>query len=247
MVLDKLVNLHPRALMPLRSFRHRFAVFAESNRERRGREVRGEAGAPATGARWRRCLTALSRIYLGGERALVRRALSDPYFPVTKYWCLNAEGFAAEPASAPMSPRRLSRRVAAHLSRWVRTFLAIRRDLALAQQERRMAGVKLGGSPLKGPPDGGWCDLCGSCCEIRGGSSEFPAPFVPPRRWISYFRGDFSRDQRFCPFLLEYFATSAFFCTIYDVKPRCCGAFDREECAFLKADLARERAAAGGS
>jgi len=233
--------------MPLRSFRHRFAVFAESNRERRGREVRGEAGAPATGARWRRCLTALSRIYLGGERALVRRALSDPYFPVTKYWCLNAEGFAAEPASAPMSPRRLSRRVAAHLSRWVRTFLAIRRDLALAQQERRMAGVKLGGSPLKGPPDGGWCDLCGSCCEIRGGSSEFPAPFVPPRRWISYFRGDFSRDQRFCPFLLEYFATSAFFCTIYDVKPRCCGAFDREECAFLKADLARERAAAGGS
>lgn len=245
MVLDKVVNLHPRALMPLRSFRHRFAVFAESNRERRGREVRGEAGAPATGARWRRGLTAMSRIYLGGERALVRRALSDPYFPVTKYWCLNAEGFAAEPASAPMSPRRLSRRVAAHLSRWVRTFLAIRRDLALAQQEGRMAGVRLGGSPLKGPPDGGWCDLCGSCCEIRGGSSEFPAPFVPPRRWNSYFRGDFSRDQRFCPFLLEYFATSAFVCSIYDVKPRCCWVFDREECAFLKADLAKERAATG--
>jgi len=125
-------------------------------------------------------------------------------------------------------------------------FLAMRRDLALAQHEEEVAGVKLDGSHLEGPPDGGWCDLCGSCCEIRGGPPDFPTGFAPPRRWIRYFRGDLSRDQRFCPFLLEYFATSAFFCSIYDVKPRCCWAFDREECAFLKADLARERAATGG-
>jgi hypothetical protein len=205
--------------------------------------MRGKAGAPVTGARWRRSLAALSRIYLGGERALVRRALSDPYFPLTKYWRLNAEGFAAEPASAPISARRLTRRMAAHLSHWVRAFLAIRRDLTLAQQEGRMGGMKFGGSPQEGPPDGGWCDLCGTCCEIRGGPPDFTAGFAPPRRWIRYFRGDISRDQRFCPFLLEYFATSAFVCSIYEVKPRCCWAFGREECAFLKADLAREQTA----
>ena len=240
-------SLPPGLSMPVRSFRSRVSAFAESNSERRAREVRGEAGAPATGARWRRRLTALSRPYLGGERALVRRALSDPYFPVTKYWRLNAEGFAAEPASAPMSPRRLTRRLASHLSRWARVFLTIRRDLALVQREGRRAGVKPGGSPQEGPPDGDWCDLCGSCCEIRGGLPDFPAGFTPPRRWLRYFRGDLSRDQRFCPFLLEYFATAAFFCSIYDVKPRCCWVFDREECAFLKADLARERAATGRS
>jgi hypothetical protein len=245
MVVDKLVNLHPRTLMSLRSFHHRFAAFAESTRDRRGREVRGEAGAEATGAQWRRRLTAVSRLYLGGERTLVRRALSHPYFPVTKYWRLNAEGFAAEPASNPMSPRRLTRRMALHLSRWAGTFLAIRRDLALMRQEGRPAGVKLGGLPQEGPPDGDWCDLCGSCCEIRGGFPDFLAALAPPGRWIRYFRGDLSRDQRFCPFLLEYFATSAFLCSIYDVKPRCCWVFDREECAFLKADLARERAETG--
>jgi hypothetical protein len=228
--------------MPVRSFHRRFAAFAESTRERRGRQVRGDADTPATGTRWRRRLTALSRLYLGGERALVRRALSDPYFPVSKYRRLNAEGFAAEPPSAPMSPRRLTRRMAAHLSRWARTFLTIRRDLTLARQEGRPAGLKLGGSPQEAPPDGDWCDLCGSCCEIRGGLPDFPAGVAPPRRWIRYFRGDLSRDQRFCPFLLEYFATSAFVCSIYDVKPRCCWAFDRDECAFLKADLARELA-----
>jgi len=231
--------------MSLRSFHHRFATFAESTRERRGREVHGEADTPASGTRWRRRLTAVSRLYLGGERALVRRALSDPYFPMTKYWRLNAEGFAAELASAPISPRRLTRRMAFHLSRWARTFLAIRRDLSLLRQEGRPAGVKLGGSPQEGLPEGDWCDLCGCCCEIRGGPPDFLHGFVPPRRWIRYFRGDLSRDQRFCPFLLEYFATSAFVCSIYDVKPRCCWVFDREECAFLKADLARERAATG--
>ena len=231
--------------MPVRTFRSRFLALAESNYERRARAVGSEAGAPAAGARWRRSLTALSRLYLGGERALVRRALSDPFFPVTKYWRLNAEGFAAEPASALMSPRRLTRRLAAHLSLWARVFLTIRRDRARVQQEGRPAGVKPGGSPPEGPPEGDWCDLCGSCCEIRGGLPEFPTGFTPPRRWLRYFRGDLSRDQRFCPFLLEGFATSAFVCSIYEVKPRCCWAFDREECAFLKADLARERAATG--
>ena len=229
--------------MSLRSFHHRFAAFAASTRERRAREVRGEAGAPATGARWRRRLTALSRLYPGGDRALVRRALSHPYFPVTKYWRLDAEGFAGEPASAPMSPRRQTRRLAAQLSRWARTFLTIRRDVALVQQEGRRARVQSDGSRQEGPPDADWCDLCGSCCEIRGGLPEFPAGFTPPRHWIRYFRGDLSRDQRFCPFLIEYFAASASLCAIYDVKPRCCWAFDREECTFLKGDLARERAA----
>jgi hypothetical protein len=223
--------------MSLRSFHTRFAAFAESSRERPAREVRG--------ARWRRRLTALSLCYPGGERALVRRALSDPYFPVTKYWRLNAEGFAAEPASAPMSPRRLTRRMVAHLSRWARMFLTIRRDRALVQRDGQRTGVKPGGSPQEGLPDGDWCDRCGSCCEIRGGAPDFPAGFTPPRRWIRYFRGDLSRDQRFCPFLLEDFASSAFVCGIYAVKPLCCWAFDREECAFLKADLARERAATG--
>ena len=241
MIFDKLLNLHPRTFTSPRSFHYRFAAFAESIRERRAKEVRGEAGVPATGTRWRRRLTALSRVYPGGERALVRRALSDPYFPVTKYRQLNAEGFAAEPASIPMSPRRLTRRMAFHLNRWARTFLTIRHDLALVQQQGWRAGVEPRGSPHEGPPDGDWCDLCGSCCEIRGGPPDFPAGFAPPRRWIRYFRGDLSRDQRFCPFLLEYFATSAFVCSIYEVKPRCCWVFDREECAFLKADLARER------
>lgn len=241
MVFDKLLNPHPRALASPRSFHYRFVALAESTRGRRAKEVRGEAGASAKLSRWRRRLTALSRFYSGGERALVRRALSDPYFPVTKYRQLNAEGFAAEPASIPMSPRRLTRRMTAHLSRWARTFLTIRCDLALAEQPGPRAGVKPRGSPHEGPPDGDWCDLCGSCCEIRGGPPDFPAGFTTPRRWIRYFRGDLSRDQRFCPFLLEYFATSAFICSIYDVKPRCCWAFDREECAFLKADVARER------
>jgi hypothetical protein len=229
--------------MSLRSFNHRFAAFAESCRERRVREIRSQAGVPAAGARWRRSVTALSRLCLRGERALLRRALSDPYFPVTKYWQLNAEGFAAEQASLPRSPRRLTRRMAAHLSRWARAFLSIRRDLAQVREEGRRAGVNPGGSPDEGSPDGGWCDLCGSCCEIRGGLPDFPAGFTPPQRWIRYFRGDLSTDQRFCPFLLEYFATSVFLCSIYDVKPRCCRAFDREECAFLKADLARAREA----
>ncbi|HVO85006.1 MAG TPA: hypothetical protein VMU60_11330 [Syntrophobacteria bacterium] len=243
MVFDKVLNLQPRALASPRSFHCRFVALAESTRERRAQEVRGGASAPANLSRWRRRLTALSGLYPGGERVLVRRALSDPYFPMTKYRQLNAEGFAAERMSAPMSPRRLTRRMAVHLSLWARTFLAIRRDVALVRHEGRPAGVTLGGSPQEGPPEGDWCDLCGCCCEIRGGLPDFPARFAPPRRWIRYFHGDLSRDQRFCPFLLEYFATSAFVCSIYDVKPRCCSAFDREECVFLKADLARERGA----
>lgn len=232
--------------MSLRSFRHRFAALAESNHEQRARETCGEAGAPATGALWWRSLGAVSRIYLGGERTLVRRALADPYFPVTMFWRLNVEGFATEPASQGMSPRRLTLRMVAHLGRWVRMFAAIRRDLALLRGEGRVCRLRRTGSPREGPPDGGWCDFCGSCCEIRGGPPDFAAGFVPPRQWIRYFRGDASRDQRFCPFLVEYYATSTFFCAIYPMKPRCCWSFDREECSFLRADLARERAARSG-
>jgi hypothetical protein len=223
-------------------------TFADHTRLRRLLELRGEPDPmPEVRRRWQESLCSLTLFYGKVEDGEVAaRALADPYFPVTMLQRLNVEAFATGPQGAGVSEGQVGTMIAADLLEWAKIFLSIRSDLASLNRGGRISGLGLTGSVREFLPEGGWCDYCGGCCEIRGGPPEFSGDFTPPDRWLRYFRGDACEHQRFCPFLFEYFATARFFCSVYKVKPRCCWAFGREECDFLKEDVARERAERSG-
>lgn len=226
------------------SFHRRFIEFCELSSHRRALELKsGSSLNSETLSRWRETLDLLKGCYQQiRKRELVVKALVDPYFPLNKLKKLNVEQFVAEPKFADLTENALAKIVAEHLLKWTEIFLSIREDLAKLGREGHVFGMGLTHFPDEGLPEAGWCDYCGGCCEIRGGPPEFTGSFAPPDSWREYFRGDGCEHQRFCPFLFEYFATGKFFCSIYQVKPKCCWAFDRDECEFLQSDVAREQA-----
>jgi hypothetical protein len=227
--------------MLLSTFNHLFLDFCQINRLRRAEEIQGK-GELDLGA-WYEGLDALTSCYqLPGERQLLAEVLSDPYFPFTKLKKLNLEALAREPQLSDMSEDSLGRIAAKHLLEWAKIFRAIRLDLRTINKDGQVSSMSLRGIPEETIPPTNNCTHCGSCCEIRGGPAEFTGSIEPPREWLIYFRGDGISYQRFCPFLFEYFATGKFFCSIYLIKPKCCWEFDREECDFLQADVAREQA-----
>ncbi|MBW2070361.1 MAG: hypothetical protein JRI89_03810 [Deltaproteobacteria bacterium] len=203
-----------------------------AGQERAARDVR---------AAWQESLHNLAAIYQEIEQQLVvAEALTDPYFPLNKLGLLNIENFTTDPRSTHLSQEQLSEAMIRHLYQWAVIFLTIRRDIRALSRSRQIGTMSLTGSPAEQLPEAGWCDYCGCCCEIPGGLPEFSGGFAPPQQWLFYYNGDGCTYQRFCPFLFEYFASGRFFCSIYLVKPVGCWAFDREECSFLKRDLARE-------
>lgn len=226
------------------SFHKRFIEFCELNSHCRALELEtGSSLNSETLNSWQETLDLLKDCYQQSrERELVAKALVDPYFPLSKLRKLNVEQFAAEPKFADLTENVLAKIVAEHLLKWTEIFLSIREDLAKLDRTGQVSGMGLTGSPNENLPEAGWCDYCGGCCEIRGGPPEFTGSFAPPGRWHAYFSGDGCEHQRFCPFLFEYFASSKFFCSIYQVKPKCCWVFDRDECEFLQNDVAREQA-----
>jgi hypothetical protein len=228
--------------MPTSSFHQRFIAFYDLNRRQRELELLRQAD-PKTLSRWHDALDSLASCYQPTrERELVTKGLSDPYFPFSKLRKLNVEQFSREPGFADLSEASLARISAEHLLRWVEIFLSIRQDLKNLNDHSEIFTVQLLDPPQESLPEATWCEYCGRCCEIRGGIPEFRGISRLPSLWYVYFRGDGCDYQRFCPFLFEYFATAKFFCAIYEIKPRCCWEFDREECEFLQKDVARERA-----
>lgn len=227
--------------MVLSAFNQLFFDFCQINRKRRELELDDKSELVLNG--WYEALDSLMGCYqLDGERQLLVEALSDPYFPLTKLLKLNVEELGREPGFTDVSKEGLARVAAKHLLAWAKIFLSIRLDLRSLSNQGQVSSMRLQGSPKETIPDTSRCNHCGCCCEIRGGPPEFTGSIEPPSHWIVYFRGDACRYQRFCPFLFEYFSTGQFFCSIYQVKPKCCWEFDREECDFLQKDVARERA-----
>ena len=228
--------------MPTSSFHQRFIALCDLNRRQRELELLRQSD-PKTLSRWHDALDSLASCYQQGrDRELVIKGLSDPYFPFSKLRKLNVEQFSREPGFADFSEASLARISAEHLLRWVEIFLSIRQDLKNLNDHSEIFTVQLLDPPQESLPEAIWCEYCGRCCEIRGGIPEFRGISRLPSLWYVYFRGDGCDYQRFCPFLFEYFATAKFFCAIYEIKPRCCWEFDREECEFLQKDVARERA-----
>jgi hypothetical protein len=234
-----------RQTRPVPAFLEQLGEFVDCNRQRRTMELQGEAGTtPEVLNRWEEARWLLTLHYKQAEdRVTLERALADPYFPLSMLHRLNAVQFVAEPQLAGLPEPQLAAMLASHLLEWARIFLSIRGDLAGLNRDGRVSSLGLTDSAQESLPEGGWCDYCGGCCEIRGGPPEFTGDFTPPSRWLNYFHGDACEHQRFCPFLFEYFATGRFFCSIYHVKPRCCWTFGRDECEFLKMDVARQRTA----
>ncbi len=234
--------------MDATAFHKRFIAFCELNHPSRTLETRGEAKlGSATLSSWQKALDLLLEFYhQAHERVLVERALADPYFPLSMLRKLNLEEIRKEPKLVGLSAETLGRIAVDHLLSWAEIFLHIRQDLTSLNGHGQVSSMRLLGSPLERLPKSSWCDYCGGCCEIRGGPPEFTGNFPTPQRWSVYFRGDGCRHQRFCPFLFEYFATGRFFCSIYRVKPKCCWAFDRDECDFLKKEVAGDLSAKHG-
>ena len=229
--------------MSVSSFPRLFITFCEFNRRLRELEILGKS-EPEILSRWHEALHSLVVFYRhSSERELLLRALADPYFPLSKLRKLNAEEFMKETEGVELNDEGKSRAVAGHILKWAEIFLSIRQELERLNQSGLISSICLSGTPLEGLPKTGYCDHCGGCCEIRGGPTEFTASFELPSSWPLYFRGDGCASQRFCPFLFEYFASGRFFCSIYQVKPKCCWEFGREECEFLQSEVTRERTA----
>ena len=230
--------------MVISAFNQLLFDFCQINRKRWELELHHKSevnSRPLKG--WREALDSLMGCYqLSGEDQLLVKALSDPYFPLTKLLKLNIETFGREPRFRDLSGEDLGRIAADHLLEWANIFLSIRLDLERLNKHGQVSRMKLQGSAKETIPATTLCKHCGGCCEIRGGPPEFTGSIGPPSHWIVYFSGDGSKYQRFCPFLFEYFTTGKFFCSIYQIKPQCCWEFDREECDFLQKDLAREQA-----
>jgi hypothetical protein len=229
--------------MPTSSFLRRFTSFCELTGRRRGLELLGQSD-PELLSRWHESLDSVTACYQQvRQRKLLARALADPYFPLSKLRKLNVEKMAVERGFVDLPGKVLAKLTAEHLLKWAGIFLSIRKELESLNESVMVSSITMSGTPQEVLPETGWCDHCGGCCEIRGGPPEFTTSFELPRRWQLYFRGDGCKLQRFCPFLFEYFATAKFFCSIYQIKPKCCWEFDREECEFLRTDVAREQAA----
>ncbi len=223
------------------SFLRRFIAFCDLNRRQRELELLGQAD-PKILSPWHEALDSLTSCYQQArERELVRKGLSDPYFPLSKLQKLNVEEFSREPGFADFSEESLAKISAEHLLNWAKIFLSIQQDLKNLNNHGEMSTMRLLDPPQEPLPEMIWCEYCGGCCEIRGGFPDFSGSSKLPSLWYVYFRGDGCEYQRFCPFLFEYFATAKFFCAIYKIKPKCCWEFDREECEFLQKDVARER------
>ena len=238
-VKSRMVNLKT---MDVAAFHGLFIEFCELNRQYRSLELWGETSQEReTVSRKQKALDSLVEIYSQAHhRALLRRVLGDPYFPLNMLRKLNLEWFVKEPGFTGLSEDSLGRIAAEHLVDWAEMFYRIRQYLRSLNSHSQVSSMELTGSPQECLPESSWCDYCGGCCEIRGGPAEFTGGFEPPEWWVLYFHGDGCRHQRFCPFLFEYYATGKFFCSIYRVKPECCWAFDRDECEFLQKDVARQ-------
>ena len=230
---------------PISEFQQRFIESCELNCQLRKLELHGQSDSdPGLLSRRQQALESLLALYLGAaDRSIVATAITDPYFPLTMLRKLNVVELAREPRFVELTDERLGEIMSEQLLKWAEMFLSIRRDVTRLNTDAHVSNLKLTGSPQEVLPDGGWCNYCGGCCEIRGGPPEFTGPFSPPDYWLVYFHGDGCDHQRFCPFLFEYFASGKYFCAIYKVKPTCCWEFGQEECEFLQEDLGRKNAA----
>ena len=230
--------------MVISAFNQLLFDFCQINRKRWELELHHKSevnSRPLKG--WHGALDSLMGCYqLSGEDQLLVKALSDPYFPLTKLLKLNVEEFVREPWLKELSEEYLGRIAINHLLEWAKIFLSIRLDLGRLNKYGQVSSMKLQGSAKETIPTTTLCNHCGCCCEIRGGPPEFTCSIGLPSQWTVYFSVHGCKYQRFCPFLFEYFASGRFFCSIYQIKAQCCWEFDREECDFLQKDMAREQA-----
>jgi len=163
------------------------------------------------------------------ERALLRRALLDPYFPLAM-----VEGTLLADVDGMrffISKRRaeLEWFNARELIRQARAFVRLRTDIEISFDPGTVTCIPLDGRrhPL---PDEQWCTLCGVCCEIGGVPPEPPAGINYPEHWYTYLAGGAVANQQLCPFLFQYFGEARFFCAIHQVKPVACHLFDEDAC-----------------
>jgi hypothetical protein len=163
------------------------------------------------------------------ERALLRRALLDPYFPlamVARTLFTDVDGMRffigkRRPEVEWFNLRELIRQAEA--------FVRLRTDIETFFDPMTVTCIPLDGQkhPL---PDDQWCTLCGACCEIGGVPPEPPIGICYPGHWYTYLAGGAVDNQQLCPFLFQYFGEARFFCAIHRVKPVACREFDEEAC-----------------
>lgn len=159
----------------------------------------------------------------------LRPVLVDPYFPsgmvaATIFSDVTGMRFFINKSRPELEPI-----LARELIEWAAAFARIRRDIESLFDPAGITCIPLDGTrhPL---PDGQWCNLCGICCRIGGVPPEPPAGIRLPDPWPALLAGERLGNQQVCPFLFQYFGESRYFCSIHQVKPMACRAFDAADC-----------------
>ena len=171
----------------------------------------------------------LSLCASGSEISLLRQALLDPYFPLgmleqTVFSDVDGMRFFIYKRRPDLEPV-----LAAELGKYSEAFVRIRLDIETLFDPMTITCIPLDGQKHQLPGDQ-WCTLCGICCQIGGVPPEPPAGISYPDHWYKYLAGGAVDNQQFCPFLLQYFGESRFFCAIHQIKPMSCRSFAEQEC-----------------
>ncbi len=152
----------------------------------------------------------------------VEEALCDPFFPLTLYAKHHLPNRKEGVQRIPRAGRDL-----ALLSRM---YLRVRRDIDRWFGNGKVTCVDLNGDAAQEVRGGGWCTLCGECCQLSGTIPDPPEPIRYPGYWYAYIAGNGPVRQRYCPFLFELPPQGLFFCAIHQVKPLTCVACGRDAC-----------------
>ncbi len=163
------------------------------------------------------------------ERALLRQALLDPYFPLAMVegtLFADVDGMRFFVGKRRAEVERFNAR---ELIRQAEAFVRLRTDIETFFDLGTVTCVPLDGR-RHALPDDQWCTLCGVCCQIGGVPPEPPAGIRYPEHWYTYLAGGAVENQQLCPFLFQYFGEARFFCAIHHIKPVACREFDEEAC-----------------
>ncbi|WP_073041805.1 hypothetical protein [Desulfacinum infernum] len=199
-------------------------------------ELREEIPKPRPETR-RALRSLLAHPFFSPHARTVEAALWDPYFPLgmirrTILADVTGMRFFIN-KTRPDIQEALSLQVAAAAD----LFLEAKRDLVRVADPKTVTCVPLDGR-LHPLPSGGWCRLCGTCCQIGGVQAEPPPGVGYPPRWVAMIEGSAHPHQQLCPFLFQYFGRDIYFCAIHRIKPRACAGFGPEDCARCRTDIA---------
>jgi hypothetical protein len=171
----------------------------------------------------------LSRYQAKEEVFILRQALLDPYFPLgmlerTLFADVVGMRFFINKKRPDLEPA-----LAVELLEWAAAFLRIRHDIQTVFNPETITCIPVDGM-RHNLPSGQWCTLCGVCCQIGGVPPNPPAGIQYPDHWYRFLSGEAIENQQLCPFLLQYFGESRFFCAIHNIKPMACRQFGQNDC-----------------